>query len=194
MTKTSPQMASIALIAAVARNGVIGDKGRMPWHLPDDLRHFKRITLGKPVIMGRKTFQSLGRPLPGRTNVVLTRNPTWQAEGVCAVTSLQDALAAGQTALANDPPERPPSNSQDIPSFPDIMVIGGAEIYALALPLAQRLYVTDVPLSPSGKTLFPPFDRTAWHEVCARPGTPAMTGEPVHVFRLLQANAPSPKA
>ncbi|NDC90131.1 MAG: dihydrofolate reductase [Bacteroidetes bacterium] len=183
---TSAGSPTIALVAAVARNGVIGNGGRMPWHLPDDLRHFKRITLGKPVIMGRKTFESLGKPLPERTNIVLTRDPAWQAPGVCVVTSFDDALAAGRAALTRHPPKAHQIHNE-IPVFSDIMVIGGAEIYALALPRAQRLYLTDIPLTPAGETVFPAFDPAAWREVYAQPGHPTVPGDPVHTFRLLES-------
>ena len=114
-------MAEIVLIAAMAKNRVIGKDNKMPWHLPADLKHFKRITLGKPVIMGRKTFCSLGRPLPGRQNIVITRDPGFTAEGCDVVNSLEAAL---EKAQATD----------------QLMVIGGADIYRQFLPLAKRLY------------------------------------------------------
>lgn len=211
MTKTAPLSApppvsisemevtrpEIALIAAVARNGVIGNGGRMPWHLPEDLRHFKRVTWGKPVIMGRKTFQSLGKPLPGRTNIVLTRDPLnvthaiGEDSGVSVVTSFDEALEEGRAALRRHPP-LPSSDPHDIPMLADIMVIGGAEIYALALPRARRLYLTDIPLSPAGDAVFPAFDPALWHEVCARPGTPAVAEGVAPTFRLLESRSRRP--
>ena len=182
VSASGPRVASpeIALIAAVARNGVIGHEGGMPWHFPEDLRHFKRVTWGKPVIMGRKTFQSLGKPLPGRTNIVLTRDllsvthPIGEASGMSVVTSFDEALEVGRAALRRHPP-LPSSDPHDIPMFADIMVIGGAEVYALALSRARRLYLTDIPLNPAGDAVFPTFDPDLWHEVYAA-GNPVGSG------------------
>lgn len=137
---------TITVVAAVARNGVIGRDGDMPWHLPDDLRHFKVLTLGGTLVMGRKTYDSIGRPLPGRTTVVVTRQPDWAVPGVTTVHSLDDALAA---AAAPDA---------------DTFVVGGAEIYAMALPLADRLVITEVDRSPDGDARFPDVDWSAWRE------------------------------
>jgi dihydrofolate reductase len=148
----------VSLIAAVAANRVIGQAGRLPWHLPDDLRHFKRMTLGKPVVMGRKTFQSIGQPLPGRPNIVVTRDEGWRAEGVRVVLSLADALVVA-AGLAGD----------------EAMVIGGAELFAAALPIADRLYLTEVHRSYEGDVFFPLIDRTSWIEASRddRDGDPA---------------------
>src|SRR5712692_10003454 len=115
----------VAIIAAVARNGVIGHRTRMPWHLPEDLRRFRRLTLGHAVIMGRRTFESIGKPLAGRSNIVVTRSRDWTRLGCHAAHSLESALAAVHEPL-------------------DAFVIGGAEIYALALPIACRLYMTEI--------------------------------------------------
>ena len=121
----------IALILARAENGVIGVQGRLPWHLPADLQHFKRLTLGKPVIMGRKTFDSIGKPLPRRLNIVVTRDPTWTAPGVQVAQDLKTALAIGyEDALRTGADE--------------VMVIGGAEIFRLVMDLASRIYLTEV--------------------------------------------------
>jgi dihydrofolate reductase len=128
----------LALIAARARNGVIGLDNRMPWHLPEDLAYFKRVTLGKPVVMGRKTFESIGRPLPGRLNIVVTRNPDWQAAGVQVAHSLDAALALAAAAA----PE-------------EIMLIGGAELYRQALPQADVLYLTEIDAEFAGDAFFP---------------------------------------
>ena len=136
----------VVLVAAVADNGVIGVDGELPWHLPEDLAHFKRVTTGHTVVMGRKTFESIGRPLPRRTNVVVSRQPGWSAEGVLAAGSLEEAL---HLAEKHDG---------------DAMVIGGAQIYALALPLADRQVLTEVHQSPDGDAVYPPFDRAEWHE------------------------------
>ncbi|MCL6568333.1 MAG: dihydrofolate reductase [Deinococcota bacterium] len=133
---------SLTLIAAMDRNRAIGKGGRLPWHLPDDLRRFKALTLGHTVLMGRKTFESIGRPLPGRRNVVLTRNPNFQAEGVEVVPTLEAGLAGGE-----------------------IMVIGGGEVYALALPLARRMWLTLVDTEiTEADTFFPAFDPSEWRE------------------------------
>lgn len=135
------------LVAAVADNGVIGVDGALPWHLPEDFAHFKRTTLGHVVVMGRKTFESMGRPLPRRTNVVVTRQADWEAEGAVVVGSLEAALAEAARHEG------------------DVMVIGGGEIYAQALPLADEQVVTEVHLSPDGDARYPDFDRSQWREV-----------------------------
>ena len=135
------------LIAAVAENGVIGDAGTIPWHLPDDFAHFKATTLGHTLVMGRATYESIGRPLPGRTTVVLSRDPAWSADGVLVATSFDEALAL----------------AADLPG--DVYVAGGAAIYALALPYADEQVLTEVRLSPAGDTFYPPFDRDEWVEV-----------------------------
>lgn len=144
----------LALIVAMARNNVIGRDNAMPWHLPDDLRYFKRMTLGKPVIMGRKTFASIGRPLPGRPNIVVTRNTGFSAEGIHVVHSLDDALDLGQRLLAE-------LGQED----GELMLVGGAELYAQALPLATRLYLTEVHGEPEGDARFPAIDPDGWREV-----------------------------
>jgi dihydrofolate reductase len=135
----------VSIIAAVADNGVIGGDNRLLWHIPADLRHFKTMTLGKPVIMGRRTYDSIGRALPGRDNLVVTRNAAWRAEATFPFPSLDAALA---------------SRSAD----EDVMVIGGGELYALALPLADRLYLTEVHRAYDGDIRFPSFDPTVWVE------------------------------
>ncbi|HEY6241755.1 MAG TPA: dihydrofolate reductase [Burkholderiales bacterium] len=136
----------IALIAAVARNGVIGSGNRMPWHLPEDLKRFRRLTLGHAVIMGRRTFESIGKPLAGRSNIVVTRSPDWTRVGCHTAHSLESALAA-----VHEPQ--------------DAFVIGGAEIYALAFPLADRLHVTEIERDFEGDVFFPQLDRSCWREV-----------------------------
>ncbi|AQG82491.1 dihydrofolate reductase [Spirosoma montaniterrae] len=143
----------ISLIAAVAQNGVIGctnagGKPDMPWHLPDDFAYFKRKTLHHPIIMGRKSLDALGKPLPKRDNIVLTRNKGFQAEGVTVVHTLDDAI---KTAKAINQHE--------------IFVIGGAEIYAMALPTATNLYLTEIQKTYDGDARFPNFDRAEWEEV-----------------------------
>ena len=135
----------VFLVAAVAANGVIGAGGKLPWHLPEDLKHFKALTLGHPVIMGRKTWESLGRPLPGRENIVVTRAAGYHAPGASVAASLEAALAlcAGEAVA---------------------FVIGGSELYAAALPLADGLVLTEIHRDYEGDTHFPDFDRKAWRE------------------------------
>jgi dihydrofolate reductase len=140
----------LVLVVARADNGVIGRDGGLPWRLPEDLKRFKRLTIGKPVLMGRKTFDSIGRPLPGRHNIVLTRDPAWRAEGVTVVPNLAEAIAAAGL----DPRARADA----------IMVIGGAEIYAQALPSATRIELTEVHAVPDGDTRLPAFDPARWRE------------------------------
>ncbi len=139
-------MTTLSLIAAVARNGAIGKDNALLWRLPEDLQFFKRTTLGCPVIMGRKTYDSIGRPLPGRRNIVVTRNPLWQAAGVDAVTSLDTALAL-------------------VADAPKVFVIGGAQLYAQALPLAHELVLTEVDADYAGDTFFPEWPKDAFTEV-----------------------------
>jgi dihydrofolate reductase len=136
-------------VVAVARNGVIGKDGALPWRYPEDMRHFKRVTLGHAVIMGRRTWESIGKPLVDRRNIVVSRAAL---PGVEVVPTLEQALALARTA--DDEPR----------------VIGGAGLYAAALPLATRLYLTEVEREVEGDTFFPPFDRTAWRETERRPG------------------------
>ena len=136
-------MAHLTLIAAVAHNGVIGRDGAMPWHLPGDLPRFKKITLGHPVIMGRKTWESLGRPLPGRRNLVISRTPQLTLAGAEVFRSLHEAIAA--------------CAEQE-----EIFVIGGTEAYREALPLAQRLLLTEIDADIEGDAFFPPLDRSQW--------------------------------
>ena len=133
----------ISIIAAVASNGVIGGSNRLLWHISEDLKRFKAITSGHPVVMGRKTFESLGRPLPNRTNVVITRNSAYSAEGVRVVASLEEAIAL----FSGDE---------------EVFVIGGGEIYTQALPIADKLYLTIVEYPYKGDTMFPEWDKSQW--------------------------------
>lgn len=140
---------SISLVVAVAENGVIGASGDMPWRLSTDLQRFKKLTLGKPMIMGRKTFDSIGKALPGRTTLVVTRDREWQREGVVVVGGLDAALElAREIALADDGDE--------------ICVVGGGEIYAQAMQYADTLHVTEVHAQPDGDTYFPKIDEAVW--------------------------------
>ncbi|NKC00350.1 MAG: hypothetical protein GKR90_17940 [Pseudomonadales bacterium] len=146
----------LSLIWAMTQNRVIGTDGGLPWRLPDEMRHFMDTTVGKPVIMGRKTFQSMKAPLPGRLNIVLTRDKSWSAtsEDVIVVHELQAAIDAATV------------NAQK-KTVDEIMVIGGAAIYALALPHATKLYVTYIDMEVAGDVVFPEFDLDQWREVSA---------------------------
>ena len=142
----------IVLVIAVADNGVIGAGGAIPWRLKTDMQRFKALTIGKPVVMGRKTFLSLRRPLPGRTNIVMTRDVDFRSSGAVVATSLDHALdVAKGDALRR--------------FVTEIAVIGGAEIYAQSMGLADRLEITEVHAAPQGDTRFAPIDKTAWDEV-----------------------------
>ena len=142
----------ITLVLARAANGVIGADGKMPWHLPADLRRFKQLTMGRPMIMGRKTFDSLPAVLEGRRHIVLTRDADWQEEGAEPVATIEEALRRANA--------------------PHVMVIGGAEIYRLFVPLADRIELTEVALSPAGDASIPAPDPDEWQEV-AREDYPA---------------------
>jgi dihydrofolate reductase len=142
---------AVAIIAAVAANGVIGHGNAIPWRLPSDFAHFKRMTVGKPLIMGRRTFESIGRPLPGRTNIVVTRQEDYHPAGVIVVPSLEAGLEEAQRIAQADRAN-------------EVMVGGGAEIYAQALPVADRLYITHVGANPEGDAYFPAVDMQQWRE------------------------------
>jgi dihydrofolate reductase len=164
----------IALIVAMAQGGVIGRDNGLPWHLSEDLRHFKAMTLGKPVIMGRKTWDSIGRPLPGRTSIVISSNPSLVLpEGVLLVDSLDAALACGTAIAARD-------------SVDECMVIGGATIYREALARASRIYLTEIELDTPGDAFFPPLDPAAWRELSCEHGTGAAAPHLAYRLRLLE--------
>jgi len=135
----------ISIIAAMDRNRLIGNKNQLPWHLPADFTHFKSVTMGKPIIMGRKTFESIGKPLPGRLNIVLSRNPDIQYDGVECVSSFENAIAL-------------------VPDEEEVMVIGGSAIYEMLLPQVNRLYFTYVDAEFEGDAWFPEFDDKQWFE------------------------------
>lgn len=144
-------MSEVAIIVAAADNGVIGRENGLPWRLPGDMKYFKRVTMGKPIIMGRKTWESIGRPLPGRRNIVITRNLSLAAEGVDVVSSLEAALELARGIAADD-------------GAGEVIVMGGAEIYRAALPRADRLYITEVHASVEGDTFLPEIDWDQWQE------------------------------
>lgn len=137
----------VTLVVAIARNGVIGRGGALPWPPTGDLRHFKALTMAHPLVMGRRTYESIGRPLPGRTTVVVTQTPGWAAAGVVVRHSVDDALAAAR-ALDDD-----------------VFVVGGAQVYAAALPAADRLVITWVEQEPEGDTRFPETDWARWQQI-----------------------------
>jgi dihydrofolate reductase len=154
----------LSLIVAVAANGVIGADNRLPWHIAEDLRHFKRVTLGKAVIMGRKTYESIGRPLPGRQNIVVSRDPAWRADGVASATSLDDALA--------------------VASGDEAVVIGGASLFAEALTRADRFHLTEIHRAYDGDVHFPVWRRQDWREISRR----RLEGDPPVSFVELERN------
>lgn len=148
----------ISLIVAVAENGIIGRDNDMPWKISSDLKRFRDLTMGKPLIMGRKTFDSIGRPLDGRANIVLTRNEGFSPDGVMVVHTLDEALAVGR-------------EQAELVGAEEVMVMGGAEIYRLCLPLAQRIYYSLVHCTPDGDASFPELDPDVWR-VTAREDLP----------------------
>lgn len=144
-------MSLVTIVAAVAANGVIGRDGALPWHLPDDLRHMKRLTTGHVLVMGRRTFDSIGRPLPQRTTVVVTRQPDWHVEGVLTAASVPEALA--RAAEVDE----------------EVFVLGGHEVFRDAIPVADRMVISQVDARPDGDTVFPPVDWAAWQERSREP-------------------------
>jgi len=139
-------MSTLTLICALSENEVIGANNKLPWHLPNDLAHFKQHTLNKPIIMGRKTYESIGHPLPKRTNIVLTKNPHWQAQNVKTYSSLDQALLATNQAR-------------------EIMIIGGSAIFSMAMPQADKMQLTFIHSEFEGDTFFPKWDKNDWHEI-----------------------------
>ena len=141
----------LSIIVAVAENGVMGSNNQLPWRLPDDLKHFKALSLGKPIVMGRKTFDSIGRPLPGRLNIVISRQPGLEIPGCRVVTSIDEAIAAAQPA----------------PGMPatEIVIVGGAEIYRQVLPQVQIIHLTRVHADVPGDVVFPKLREGEWREV-----------------------------
>ncbi len=158
----------ISMIAAMANNRIIGDGNQMPWHLPADLQHFKRVTMDKPVVMGRKTFESIGRPLPGRRNIVISRNTTYKADGIEVVSSPEAALAL-------------------LEGTEEVMVIGGGNIYSQFLPQAERLYLTFIDFTVSGDTQFPDYTKNyIWVEIESEVHHPDEVNKYGYTFVTLQ--------
>jgi dihydrofolate reductase len=152
MTARGPSPIKVSLVVAVARNGVIGREGGLPWRLSSDLKRFKANTIGRPVIMGRKTFQSIGKPLPDRHNIVVTRDPQFQSDGITVAPDVTKALTIAKAKAASDGAE-------------EVCVIGGGEIYRQTLAAADRLIVTYVEAEVEGDTRFPQIDKKIWREV-----------------------------
>jgi dihydrofolate reductase len=162
-----------SLVVAVARNGVIGRDNQLPWRLPDDLAYFKRVTMGRPVVMGRRTWQSIGKPLPGRTNIVVTHDRALQATGCVVAHSLDEAWRAAEGA-------------------DEACVIGGTTLFAETLPIADAIHLTEVEAEVEGDTYFPDFDRSAWRETeIARHAADARHAYPFRIV-LLERRAPAP--
>jgi dihydrofolate reductase len=143
--------APLAMVVAMGDNGAIGKDGKVPWRIPEDLKHFKTVTMGHAIIMGRKTWDEVGRPLPGRRNIVVSRQPGLALEGAEVFPALQAAIAAARTT--DDEPH----------------IIGGSTIYEAAMPLATRIHLTEVHRNVEADTFFPPFDRSVWREIERRP-------------------------
>jgi dihydrofolate reductase len=164
----------LSLIVATANKNAIGRNNELPWYLPQDLKYFKSVTLGKPVIMGRKTFESIGKPLPGRTNIVVTRQKDWKFAGVLVAKSVEEALEIGQQFR----------NEQDSLAE-EIMVIGGAEIYRHALPIAKRVYLTRIDVNVDGAdAFFPELPATQWKLISELPGDAEASLK--HTFLVLE--------
>lgn len=161
-----------SLVIAQAANRVIGRDNRMPWHLPADLAHFKRVTLGRPIIMGRKTWESIGRALPGRLNIVITRTPAFSAPGATVVSSLEEAFQAAGDA-------------------DEAFVIGGGQIYAEAMATADRIYLTEIATEVVGDTYFPAIDRSQWQETLMGEHAPDERNAYPLRFLLLERRGPA---
>ena len=163
----------LCLIMARAENGTIGAENSLPWHISSDLKNFKLLTMGRPVIMGRKTFESMGKPLKGRTNIVITRQDGWTAPGTTVVYDVKDALKAARDQATAD-------------GVDEIMVIGGAEIYARLLNDADRIYLTEVHRRYDGDAWFTAPDKTQWNETSRERFAPDDEGGPSYSFVVLE--------
>ena len=166
-------MAKIVLVAAVARNGAIGAKGGLPWRLPSDLKHLRETTWGRPMVMGRKTFDSIGRPLPGRETIVVTRDESFAREGVHVARSVEDALALGE--LRAKPM-----------GVDEIMVMGGGELYRATLDRADRIVLSEVDLAPEGDAFFPALDPSQWREVARETPPKSENDDAAFIVRTLE--------
>ncbi|MDM5315332.1 dihydrofolate reductase [Fictibacillus sp. b24] len=157
----------ISFVVAMDENRAIGKDNDLPWYLPNDLKHFKNVTMGKPIVMGRKTYESIGKPLPGRENIVVTRDDNYQAEGTTIVHSVDDVLKKDAEELC---------------------VIGGTEIFKLFMPVADRLYVTEIHHTFDADTYFPEINRDEWREVSRKPGILDEKNKYAHDFVVFEKN------
>jgi dihydrofolate reductase len=148
----NPNNIKVAIIVAQSSNRVIGLNNQLPWNLPEDLQYFKRVTMGKPIIMGRKTYESIGRPLPGRKNIVITRQANWSADGVMRAGSVDQAIELAKVAASEA-------------GIDEVMVIGGAEIYSQAMAVTEKIYLTQVDVNINGDAFFPALDLSRWSRV-----------------------------
>jgi len=167
---------TISLVVAVAENGVIGRDGTLPWRVPSDMKTFRRLTMGKPVIMGRKTYDSIGKPLEGRDNIVVTRNAGFDAPGIQRAGGMAEALDLARACAS--------ARGVD-----EIMVIGGAEIFAATLPLADRIYLTRIHARPDGDTKFPELDPSVWREVSRSPIPPDARDDATATLHIIERAA-----
>lgn len=154
---STPAGRRVTMVAAVAENGVIGADADIPWKISEDFQHFKATTLGHVLVLGRTTHEGIGRPLPGRTTIVLTRDPSYSADGVEVAHSITDALELADRILADQPADR------------QVMIGGGAAVYAAAMPYADEQVISEIPMSPEGDTHYPEFSGKRWHEVRREP-------------------------
>ncbi len=161
-------MIRVSIIVAFSRNFAIGLDNGLPWHLPEDLKNFKTLTMGKPIIMGRKTFESIGRALPGRTNIVVTRKRYWASCDVLVAHNFEQALSAAKADCLEDGKD-------------ELMIIGGEEIYRAAIPLATRMYITEIDIDVAGDAFFPKFDTNDWREIGRRRGESCID----HVYNFI---------
>lgn len=161
------------MIAGVGENGVIGSGGAIPWRIPSDMAYFRRCTMGKPIVMGRKQFESVGKPLPGRTNIVVSRQFGYQPDGVLVINDIGAAIEHARTIAAAD--------GED-----EIMIIGGGQIYAQAMAVAERLYISHVALAPPGDVVFPTIDADAWKVVEEITPAPSPKDEAIYRVRVYQ--------
>lgn len=164
---------TVALVVAMAKNRAIGRGGNLPWHLGSDMRYFRKITMGKPIIMGRLTFLSLGRALPGRTNIVLTRNAAFEAPGAIMAYNLEEALDVARKEAGKD-------------GVDEIMVIGGEDVFRAVLPQASRIYLTEVHATPEADTWFPEIDKREWREVSREDHEPGSKDDHAFSFIVLE--------
>ena len=163
-------MSEIHLVVAMSDNRVIGRDGGLPWHLPSDLKFFKQVTMGHPMVMGRKTFESIGRPLPGRENIVVTRDRTYARDGITVTANLEEAVAHASRAPGGD----------------RIMIVGGGQIYAAAMAIATHIVLTEVHLTIDGDTTFPDTPASDWREVSRDDREPEQEGDPSLSFVILE--------